>query len=116
MRCRASAPWNYAASGAAPSTAPKSGKSRPPSKRWGPGKISASLRERGLDRLTERRTARYHPQMVVPIWAVAAAVVIRATKPLHYNEITDAVLRSGLTDLARTGKTPEQTVGVVLRE
>ena len=50
------------------------------------------------------------------IWTVAAAVLINKNSQMHYNTITDKILQSGLTNLARKGTTPEQTVGAILRE
>jgi hypothetical protein len=49
-------------------------------------------------------------------WSVAAGLLLQEGKALHYNEITDRILRSQLTDLARRGVTPEQTTGSMLRE
>ena len=49
-------------------------------------------------------------------WAVAAALLIEEGKALHYNKITSRILDTGLSGLADRGKTPEQTLGVVMRK
>jgi len=39
---------------------------------------------------------------------------LREGRKLHYNEITDRVLKTGLTKLGTKGKTPEMTINGLL--
>jgi hypothetical protein len=53
---------------------------------------------------------------VFDIWIVAAAVLLRDGGSMHFQCITDAVRKSGLTKLGNKGDTSGQTMGSILRE
>ena len=52
---------------------------------------------------------------VFDAWIVAAAILELEGRSLHYAEIADRVVRSGLSILGYRGSTPAQTMGVILR-
>jgi hypothetical protein len=51
----------------------------------------------------------------IDAWALAAAILLKEGHELHYNDLTSRILQTELTGLAETGKTPKQTLGVILR-
>ena len=49
--------------------------------------------------------------MSLSSWSVACAILVRYKRPMHYTELAEKVLESGLTSLkSNGGKTPEQTM------
>lgn len=51
---------------------------------------------------------------MISSWALAAAFLLKEGRKLHYNEITDRVLKTGLTRLGRRGKTPDMSMNGIL--
>ncbi len=50
-------------------------------------------------------------------WPVAAAVILlHPSEELHYNAIARLVKQTGLTTLGMKGRTPDQTMGSLLRQ
>lgn len=50
------------------------------------------------------------------VWVVAAAIMLKSNSPRHYKSITVDIIATELTTLGMKGKSPEQTVGALLRK
>ena len=49
------------------------------------------------------------------VWIAAVVILYKSSEPMHYRSITSEIIDSDLTILGSKGKTPEQTVGAILR-
>jgi len=50
-----------------------------------------------------------------PAWAVAAAILLIEDRELHYKELAQRVVTSGLSNLGIDGSDPSQTLGAEIR-